>query len=692
MIRFKQYLRESYILLEDKAEDFANRYAKVHADHPMVKENPQAAKELMKYAMQFVQNPDEATYVTRQYLDRTLKPAEDDPTIRTSLGQWRKAVSRGFTEDKKLSDFTHDDLQNFFSKYPELNLSKRVAKATTAFDPFYIGDIELPEKVKIYDESGNIKDLEPGTKLKVHHYTDTSPVTDQQRQAFREGMKKSCSPGNTWCILHDQQYLDEYSKGSGFFLYTTESGLPVLAHGYRDRGVVDAKNYVVKSSQSIAQKTAEIMPEGSKKTLHKIHSGLPISEEEQKNLLAEPDLNLKLGVLDAPEISEDVANSLATDKNTSIVAAYGRSKHLRDRHLEQYARSSNPSISIIAADNAHRLNDELFEKLLKDPTYEVSHTAANNGIGNYYDYLPRIKQILEHEDRIKDNLLSPGRVNGIVNGLSYRSNGGAYSLSPELKEIQLKLIGQGRVSDLDTVLKTSPDIDVINKVMERNKYRNTSIAYIGASLINKNPNLTREQRADLIDKMFGVTTKKTDVSSNTETKPETLETPEKMKGGSVNDKVEEIQTPKETAPAVPEKPVSIPVKAEPVEAPTISPKAVGMAKNILGHGLNLGAAIVGGAIGHKYLSQYGEDFGEWAANKALGAVPEKYKGNAADLLDKGGGVAEYAIDAFMDPTMISGVLPLAIAAGGAQDRYAQHLRDHGFSEKEISKYAYPSDD
>ena len=517
MLRFKQYIIETFLILEDKATDFANRYLKVHANHPAVKENPESARELLKQAMAYSQTSEESDYLTKQFLDGVLKPGEDATTIQSSLGKWRKAVQRGFTKGKKLSDFGHDDLQRFFSEYPELNVSKRIAKATTAFDPFHIGDIDLPEEVRTVDKSGNTKYLEPGTKVKVHQYSDLSQVTSEQRKAFGEGMRKSCPPGSSWCVLNDPSYLENYSKGSGFFLYTDEAGIPVFAHGFGDRGVVDPNNSVLPSTKKIMQKTTEVMPEGNKKSLHKALSGLDISPEEIKSLSIDPDPEMRMGVLKGKSIPEEAADALLVDKDPWVQSNYFDSKHLRTRHLEPLSQSGDPNKRAVAARKAHGLSDETFEKLIKDPVHEVRQSAANSGIGrdasglrkeltspnNYRVFddkdIARLQKVLEHEKAIGEHILSPATVEDFFfDPMNAMEKGIPYRVTPAQKELQLEFLRQKRLFSSYGVVSRSSDIDIVREALKQiNPNASEELKGSFGKYLSMNKNFTEEQLEDL---------------------------------------------------------------------------------------------------------------------------------------------------------------------------------------------------
>ena len=84
MMSFKEYL------IEVKIDDFTNRYMKYHASHPMVQRDPEEAKRRIAAAHPHVQGHDEAIYATKQFLDKTYNPNEDELSLKHVLKGWRK--------------------------------------------------------------------------------------------------------------------------------------------------------------------------------------------------------------------------------------------------------------------------------------------------------------------------------------------------------------------------------------------------------------------------------------------------------------------------------------------------------------------------------------------------------------------------------------------------------------------------
>jgi len=241
--------RFRYFLIEAKVDDFTNRYVKYHSTHPQVVSNPEQAKELIKHAHQFAQGHDESIFLTKHLLDGVYKPGEDDATIKSTLGKWRRAKTEGLVGGK-LSDHTHESISAIFNDIPQLNLQKRQAQALGGMEKYRVGEIEHPKH---------------GT-LTVYQVRNKKIKDDKEYENISDSLRKTCS-GSSWCVLpreHGPLHLKHYSHGPGIFFYVDKSGSPVLSHGFGDRGIVRPDNSVIgeKETESIINKTHKILPKG----------------------------------------------------------------------------------------------------------------------------------------------------------------------------------------------------------------------------------------------------------------------------------------------------------------------------------------------------------------------------------------------------------------------------------------------
>ena len=438
MLRFKQFLIEYSFIIEDKANDFANRYMKIHAEHEFVKSNPEEARELFKKAMAYTQGSDEAEFLTRQFLQGTLKPGEDDASIRQSLGQWRKAGQRNLTKGKSIKGFNYDELIDFLGQYPELKVSKSVTRAAGEFEPYKIGEMELPGDVDTLDAAGKPVKLPIGKKVQVHRFVtgaDDTPEDASKISKLRAQLKKACPPGSSWCVLNDDEYLKKYSKGHGFFFYTDESGLPVFAHGYGDRGVVDPQNRVLKKSTEVMRRTNPLISDNRGRVLHKEPADMDLTPDEIQKTLDDPDPKFRKVIARQKygSLSDEVMDRIMADKDPDVVRAFVYGKgNLREKDVKTLLQSSDPSKrnwGIAASTDASGLDrlrsadiesrrrnpwrdqapdlidDEMFEKLLKDQAIENRRAVADRELrlGNRYD---RIQKLIDASERDAESYIS----------------------------------------------------------------------------------------------------------------------------------------------------------------------------------------------------------------------------------------------------------------------------------------------
>ena len=257
-----------YFLVEAKIDDFINRYAKYHSAHPLVVSSPEEARNLVKHAHQFAQGHDESIFLTKHLLDGIYKPGEDDESIKSTLGKWRKAKTEGLVGGK-LSDHTHDSISAIFADIPQLNLQKRQAQALAGMEKYRVGEIEHPKH-------GN---------LTVYQVRNKKISGDKEYENISDSLRKTCS-GSSWCVLprdHGPLHLKHYSHGPGIFFYVNKNGSPVLSHGFGDRGIVRPDNSVIgeKESQSIIDKTHKILPKNEQEGYDFFHRSKTLNSDPE---------------------------------------------------------------------------------------------------------------------------------------------------------------------------------------------------------------------------------------------------------------------------------------------------------------------------------------------------------------------------------------------------------------------------
>jgi hypothetical protein len=267
-------MKNIQLIMEAKVDDFAKRYLNIHKDHPLIESNPEEATSLIKHAHQFAQGHDESIYLTRQLLDKTYKPVEDDTTITSTLSKWRRAKTQGLISGN-LSSHTHDTISQTLRDIPGLDMQKNKASALQGMEKYKIGHID-------HSEHG---------KLGVYHILKSDINDDKEYENISSSLRKTCS-GSSWCVLpkeHGPTHLKHYSHGHGIFFYTNDKGTPVLSHGFGDRGIVRPDNSVVEKEESVTiKKQTSSLLKGEKKEKYDFFSGNnTLSVEKQHKMYDE---------------------------------------------------------------------------------------------------------------------------------------------------------------------------------------------------------------------------------------------------------------------------------------------------------------------------------------------------------------------------------------------------------------------
>ena len=298
MLSFRKFLIESYLILENKRQDFINRFLKIHSDHPLVQDNPEMAGSLIGHSLSFGQNADEHTYLTRQFLDGTYKPGEDDPTIQMTLSKWRRGKQQGLVRGS-LKDHSHSSVSALFRDIPELSKSSsKAVRAGEELDKYHIGQIEHPEHGTLDVYHVHHSDIP------ADYDADPRLPVEEEFKKINSALRKSCSGGDySWCVLPQKTKLADgriisdtgakmikhYSKGSGIFFYANEDGKIVLSHGYKDRGVVLPDNDVVDIEQQkqVIGETNKLLS-GAKKFQHNVANFDKLPEDKQMQTVKDP--------------------------------------------------------------------------------------------------------------------------------------------------------------------------------------------------------------------------------------------------------------------------------------------------------------------------------------------------------------------------------------------------------------------
>jgi hypothetical protein len=257
---FKQFITES------KEDEFVARYMKHHTNHHMVRSDPKEARRRIAAAHLHVQDHDEAIYATKQFLDKTYNPNEDELSLKYVLKGFRRGKSDGTIKDK-LSNHTHDSISGVLRSQSDAKSTVRAGKIE-GMDEYHIGQIHHPEHGVLDVYQVHVNDVKD----------------DDEFKKISDTIKKHTSSSCTWCIKGQQEvhHLKHYSHGHGILFYSNERGEVVRSHGFGDRGIVNQYNTLIKpeEAQHIEKQTSALMT-GKKKEIYDFFSG------GTKNLSAE---------------------------------------------------------------------------------------------------------------------------------------------------------------------------------------------------------------------------------------------------------------------------------------------------------------------------------------------------------------------------------------------------------------------
>jgi len=358
MKSFRQYLKEYSILLEDKKQDHINRWLRVHSDHPLIRNNPERAKSLIDYTRSFGKTGDEHRFLTRQLLDGTYKPGEDDPTMRMILGKWRRGKKQNLVTGF-LGDHTHDSVSELFKGIPELRIKTTVqARGMDELAQYHIGEIEHPQH---------------GT-LQVHHVHHSDVKDFEEYKTISAALRKTCQGGYTWCVLPKEEdsgpkRLTGYSKGSGIFFYTNQEGTPVLTHGYEDRGIVDPgnKEVDVEEGKQIFGETIKLLS-GEKKVSHILarRNEQYVNSDQLQSAVEDPSFG---------SIPDHIDNALQSrDEYAALKAAQHHDFGNGEKHINIALKSPHESVAKAA---------------VKLPDFEWDRVPISDALNSPHEFVQR---------------------------------------------------------------------------------------------------------------------------------------------------------------------------------------------------------------------------------------------------------------------------------------------------------------
>lgn len=520
-------------LIEAKVDDFAKRYLNYHKDHPVVQTNPEQAEKTVRHAHKFAQGHDEAIYLTKELLNGSYRPEEDDATIQSVLGKWRKAKTQGLVGGK-LSDHTHESISAAFRDIPQLNMQKRQATALHGMEKYKIGAIQHPQH-------GN---------LSVYNIREKDVKDDKEYEDVSGTLRKTCS-GSSWCVLpqqHGPTHLKHYSHGHGIFFYVNDSGQPVLSHGFGDRGIVRPDNSVIdeKEEEDIKKKTSSLLS-GDKKEAYDFFTGKAkdMSPEKQMRMYDEfgkehavahfldPKLNTHPHLLTriindhakhGANADQAIANALISHPNFSdehikhIFNSYEKTRNkvenikkiqpnyetsgpslensrILDRLSYMGGRAAgsgkiskttlsraldmpNETIKVNAIRN-YKMDDELYSKVFDDPmNYRVHREAAASGY-----------------DKMSPHVFQKAFDMGIHNGDSevIRHLGKSKNLTPAHIQKLLDVTDTDKISkQLNREYASNPDPEVVKTKIRKAQNRANEFFYAVGGIVQNSKNTSSE--------------------------------------------------------------------------------------------------------------------------------------------------------------------------------------------------------
>ena len=270
----KSFIR---FLIESRKDDFINRHIKIFKDHPTISEDPEKtfAKTIFNHTHGLGLGHHESIFANRAFLDKTLKPNEDELSIRQTINKWNKAKKEGLVTGE-ISSHSFESARSALKKVekPDTDPETVPRSISPGLKNYHIGTIEHPEH---------------GT-LNVYHISHKQ-IGDNMNEYSRlsDELKKHSCKDNTHCVIGDDgpKHLKRYSKGHGFLLYTGKNNKTTFAHGFSDRGIVNPDNSLVSPEEHkfLSSKTHSLLPESHKEIYHFINSDQKdLSLEKQEKM------------------------------------------------------------------------------------------------------------------------------------------------------------------------------------------------------------------------------------------------------------------------------------------------------------------------------------------------------------------------------------------------------------------------
>ena len=379
MLRFKQFLIEYNILLEDKRQDFINRWMKFHKNHRSLQNYSEEVPNLIAHAMKFAKGTDEQQYLTTELLNGNYNPGEHDKVITSVLGKWRKGKEAGLFPGLKLSDFTHDSISEEFEKHSELHTTKKQIRGIEGLSKYHIGSV----------------DSETHGPLDVYHVSSDDVKNPEEYTKINRSLSKTCTGGkHTWCVLPKDtgpELLEKYSKGHGIFFYANEHNNMVLSHGYGDsNGLVERNNFTLPNQSetlSIKNQTSKLLS-GYKKTKYDLLSGehdrispshepLVISPQDMDRAFQDKHYGVIKAILKETEVPSHYIDEALNHDSDHVREAAVKNKGFGPQHMDQAFNDRYDMVRAEAVKSPH-FGPEHMGRALNDTHAEVRLAAVQS--------------------------------------------------------------------------------------------------------------------------------------------------------------------------------------------------------------------------------------------------------------------------------------------------------------------------
>jgi len=340
-----------------KVNSYVGRYMKHHKDHPTVRSNPEEAKKLIAASMPLQSSHEEAIYASRNFLDGTLKPGEDDDAIRYGINRYRSAKKRGKITEP-LESHTHDSLMAAL-KTADPQIESTPGPKMDDLSHLKIGQIYHPEhgQLHVYQiHRDNVKDM------------------NEFGQLSKRFAQHACVNNNfcTFDGFRGGKSLKHYSHGHGMLYYVNNNNRIVFGHGFADRGIVNPDNTVVSNDEAnIIQKQTSKLLQGRHKEIYDAITAIQhpnATPEHITKALNDEQYYVRASAINHPNVTpEHITKALnSEDPDISFIAI--QHPKATPEHITQALNNKRPHIRGLAIQHPNATQEHITQALGdKDP-------------------------------------------------------------------------------------------------------------------------------------------------------------------------------------------------------------------------------------------------------------------------------------------------------------------------------------